>query len=132
MMTYRKHYIPLESSPEIFTELIHKIGVSTEVQFHDVLSLEDPDLLALLPRPVYALVLVFPTSDEYESHVLESDKNVSEYSLSGDQESVVWYKQTINNACGLYGILHSISNGSGRQYNGMYAISHPRNTLFPV
>ncbi|KAK1767900.1 peptidase C12, ubiquitin carboxyl-terminal hydrolase 1 [Phialemonium atrogriseum] len=26
----------------------------------------------------------------------------------------MWFKQTINNACGLYGILHALSNGAAR------------------
>lgn len=30
----------------------------------------------------------------------------------------MWYKQTINNACGLYGILHAISNGDSRDFVG--------------
>ncbi|KAH7312665.1 ubiquitin carboxyl-terminal hydrolase [Stachybotrys elegans] len=116
MTFYRKHYIPLESSPELFTELIHKIGVSPGLEFHDVLSLEDDDLMAMLPRPVYALILVFPTSEEYESHVVAADKDASEYDRGGGHESAVWYKQTINNACGLYAILHAISNGKARDY----------------
>lgn len=28
--------------------------------------------------------------------------------------NVVWYKQTINNACGLYAILHAVCNGDAR------------------
>ncbi len=30
------------------------------LQFQDVYSVEEPDLMALVPRPVYALVLVIP------------------------------------------------------------------------
>ena len=29
---------------------------------------------------------------------------------------MVQYKQTINNACGLYGILHAVSNGDSRHF----------------
>lgn len=31
-------------------------------------------------------------------------------------ERVMWFRQTINNACGLYAILHAISNGEARNY----------------
>lgn len=117
-MSYRKHYIPLESNPTLFTELIHQLGVSNVLEFHDVLSMEEPELLALVPRPTLALVLVFPTSPDYESRVSEEDKDVAEYAKCGEEENVVWYKQTINNACGLYGILHAISNGDAKDFIG--------------
>jgi hypothetical protein len=28
----------------------------------------------------------------------------------------MWFKQTINNACGLYSILHAVCNGEARKY----------------
>jgi ubiquitin carboxyl-terminal hydrolase L3 len=117
-MQYRKHFIPLESNPELFTSLIHRLGVSKTLAFHDVMSLDDSQLLAFIPRPVYALILVFPTSTTYESELAEKDKDKAEYIQSGDEETVVWYRQTINNACGLYGILHSVSNGGARALIG--------------
>ncbi|KAF2119532.1 hypothetical protein BDV96DRAFT_567776 [Lophiotrema nucula] len=105
---WRKHFIPLESNPEVFTELVHKLGVSETVAFHDVFSLEDPDLLAIVPRPVYALVLVFPTTEKYLKWVAEADDG------SAEKDAVVFFEQTINNACGLYALLHAISNGKAR------------------
>ena len=33
-----------------------------------------------------------------------------------EEEPVIWFRQTINNACGLYAILHAISNGEARKY----------------
>lgn len=33
-----------------------------------------------------------------------------------EEEPVMWFRQTINNACGLYAILHAISNGEARKY----------------
>jgi len=113
---YRKHYIPLESNPELFTRLIHQLGVSTSLAFQDVLSIDDHDLLAFIPRPVLALVLVFPTSDTYESQKAKEEALVQAYHGSGKDENVIWFKQTINNACGLYGILHSVSNGDARHH----------------
>lgn len=113
-MTYRKHFIPLESNPALFTALIHQLGVSTSLAFHDVLSIEDPELLAFVPRPALALILVFPTSTVYEEHKSKEETSRDDYSRSGDDEHVMWYRQTINNACGLYGILHAISNGDSR------------------
>ena len=36
--------------------LAYKLGLSTELQFYDVWSLTEPELLALIPRPVFALL----------------------------------------------------------------------------
>lgn len=33
-----------------------------------------------------------------------------------EEAPVMWFRQTINNACGLYAILHAISNGEARKY----------------
>jgi len=116
-MANRKHFLPLESNPEVFTELSHRLGLSPSFAFHDVLSLDDADLLAFVPRPALALVLVFPASGTYSADLAE-DKDTPEYSLCGDDEDAVWFKQTIHNACGLYGILHALSNGAARDHIG--------------
>jgi hypothetical protein len=112
--TYRKHFIPLESNPDVFTELIHKLGVSETLCFQDVLSLDD-DLLEFLPRPAYALVLVFPSTEAYEKRMDEASET---WSASGCGEDVVFFKQTINNACGLYALLHAVCNGDARKEIG--------------
>lgn len=113
---YRKHFIPLESNPIVFTDLIHKLGVSQSLAFSDVLSLDDQELLAFVPRPVYALVLVLPDSAAYAKHKAEEESGLVEYAGSGAGEDAVWFKQTINNACGLYAILHAVANGEAREY----------------
>lgn len=112
---YRKSFIPLESNPEVFTKLINLLGV--RLAFHDVFSLE-PELLAFVPRPAYALVLVFPTSEAREQALAADEATRQPYEGSGADEKVVWYSQTIYNACGLYGILHAVSNGTAREYIG--------------
>ena len=117
-MSYQKHFIPLESNPTLFTELAHRLGLSQDLAFHDVLSTEDADLLALVPRPTLALILVFPTSSSYETQLADEEKHNVDYAKSGDEEDVMWYKQTINNACGLYGIMHAVSNGEAREFVG--------------
>ncbi|KAF2662444.1 cysteine proteinase [Lophiostoma macrostomum CBS 122681] len=113
---YRKYFIPLESNPEVFTELVHKLGVSESLCYQDVFSLDDPDLLAFIPRPAYALVLVFPTTEAYEARCEQEEARTGPYEGHGESEPVVWYKQTIYNACGLYALLHGISNGAARDH----------------
>lgn len=94
--------------------LVHKLGLSPTLSFHDVFSIEDPDLLSFIPRPAAALLLVFPVSKSYEQLRMKEDKDKEEYKGKGEGEPVIWYKQTIRNACGLIGILHAVSNGSSR------------------
>ena len=103
-----------ENNPEVMTSLLHKLGLSKTLQFQDVYSISDPDLLAFIPRPSYALLLVFPVNDTYEKFRHEEDKDVKEYAGYGKGEEVLWFKQTIGNACGLYGLLHAVGNGESR------------------
>lgn len=106
----------LENNPEIMTSLLHKLGLSPHVSFHDVFSIDEPEMLAFVPRPALALLLVFPVSDTYERFRTEEDLDKQEYEGNGEGEEVMWYKQTIGNACGLIGLLHAASNGEARGF----------------
>lgn len=123
--TYRKHFIPLESNPEVFTELIHALGVSPKLAFQDVYSMDDPELLAFIPRPVYALVLVFPCPPEYDERMAKQESELEAYDGAGEDEPVVFWKQTIHNACGLYALLHGICNGEARKHLGKSCCASP-------
>lgn len=114
--------VPAENNPEVMSSLVHKLGLSTTLSFHDVFSIDDPDLLAFVPRPATALLLVFPVSKSYENFRVKEDKDNEEYTGKGADEPVIWYKQTIRNACGLIGLLHAVSNGSSREYIGISAV----------
>lgn len=94
--------------------MVHKLGLSPTLVFSDVYSLTDPDLLAFVPRPSTALLLVFPISKTYESARQAEDANLEEYTSSGPSEPVLWFKQTIRNSCGLIGLLHAACNGEAR------------------
>ncbi|KAJ9669565.1 ubiquitinyl hydrolase 1 [Coniosporium apollinis] len=112
----KKKFIPLENNPEVMSSLVHKLGLSEKLAFHDVFSIDDPDLLAFVPRPAHALLLIFPVSDTYEKFRIQEDSDKPQYDGSGPEEEVIWYKQTIGNACGLIGLLHGVSNGEARSY----------------
>jgi hypothetical protein len=103
-----------ENNPEVMSALVHKLGLSQKLAFHDVFSIDEPELLAFVPRPAHALLLVFPVSETYEKFRRQEDQGKPEYHGHGDAEEVVWYKQTIANACGLIGLLHGVSNGTAR------------------
>lgn len=115
--TDKVSFVPLEANPEVMTALLHQLGLSSKLAIHDVYSLTEPDLLAFVPRPAHALLLVFPVSAAYESHRLAEDALLPEYKGTGGDEpgGVVWFPQTIRNACGLMGLLHAVCNGPARE-----------------
>lgn len=97
------------------SHLVHQLGLSRSFGFTDVYSIDEPDLLAFVPRPAHALLLVFPVSPTYEASRVAEDSQLPEYTGSGPSEPVMWFKQTIRNACGLIGLLHAVSNGEPRK-----------------
>lgn len=101
--------VPLESNPEIFTEFAHDLGLNKSYAFVDIYSLTDPDLLGFVPRPVKALILLFPVNEFFESAKNQSSETVHQGALNGGDRPI-WFKQTVRNACGLYGLLHSLTN----------------------
>ncbi|KAI1262305.1 ubiquitin C-terminal hydrolase L3 [Xylariaceae sp. FL1019] len=112
-----KYFIPLESNPELFTELIHRLGVSKNLSFFDLLTLSASDtyLLSFIPRPAHALILVIPAPMGYAKELDVVEKDIPHHDKSGDEEDAMFYRQTIVNACGLYAILHAVSNGDTRK-----------------
>lgn len=105
----------IENNPEVMSHLVHKLGLSRSFGFTDVYSIDDPDLLAFVPRPAHGLLLVFPVSPTYEASRVAEDSSLPEYTGSGPSEPAMWFKQTIRNACGLIGLLHAVSNGEPRK-----------------
>ena len=57
-----------------------------------------------------------PVSKTYETYRVHEDKDKLDYAGKGAEEPVIWYKQTIRNACGLIGVLHAVSNGTAKDF----------------
>ncbi|KAJ3104165.1 ATP-binding cassette sub- A member 1 [Phlyctochytrium bullatum] len=70
-------------------------------------------MLAFVPRPVIAILLLFPVTDKYEAFRKEQEERLKN---GGNvvSPSVYFLRQTISNACGTIGILHSLANNTGR------------------
>ncbi|OBT70735.1 hypothetical protein VF21_10269 [Pseudogymnoascus sp. 05NY08] len=129
--TKRKTFVPLENNPQVMTHLLHNLGLSPSLSLHDVFSLSDPEMLAFVPRPASALLLVFPVSEGYERYRREEDGGLEEYGgrgfasdagggklgeVGGEGGGVLWFRQTIRNSCGLMALLHAAGNGSAREF----------------
>ena len=108
MTATQTKWVPLEANPELFTSWCSAMGLDTSAYaFHDIYG-TDPDLLAMVPQPVSAVLLLFPITPSMEK--LRADENASASSASPD--GILWFKQTIGNACGTIGLLHALANSS--------------------
>lgn len=105
-----KRVIPLESNPAVFTDLAYNLGLTPVLEFHDVYSLTDKDLLNFLPNPLYAVILLFPLSKNYEDYRKQQD-SINDQPYNNElNNKIKWFKQTIGNGCGLYALLHILTN----------------------
>jgi len=104
----QQKWLPLESNPDVMSKFLHSLGVPEQFQIVDVLGFDDA-LLEMVPQPVYAVILLFPTSENYKNHCL----NIAEKLKSSNQtisDKVYYVKQTISNACGTIALIHSVAN----------------------
>jgi ubiquitin carboxyl-terminal hydrolase L3 len=102
---------PPENNPDVMTHLATQLGLPSTLAFYDVYSLTEPSLLSLIPRPAHALLVTIPMTPAWNAVRQAEESSVGNYSGSGPQEPVLWFKQTIGHACGLIGLLHSVLNG---------------------
>ncbi|XP_049848950.1 ubiquitin carboxyl-terminal hydrolase-like isoform X2 [Schistocerca gregaria] len=82
--------VPLESDPDIFSELMHHLGVSSSANLR-IMELYSTDEEALPNSNVLAVIVVFP-GPSFESPTLEPS----------DDGKCVWFmKQYTRNVCGI-------------------------------
>lgn len=104
--------VPLESNPEVMNKFLQKLGVPTNWNVVDVMGL-DPEMLSWVPRPVLAVMLLFPISEPYEEHKSKEEVDI----LSKGQEvcsDIFYLKQNLSNACGTIAIMHSVANNNDK------------------
>ncbi|EPQ32112.1 uncharacterized protein PFL1_00309 [Pseudozyma flocculosa PF-1] len=103
-------WVPLESNPELFTEWSRGMGLDTSrYTFHDIFGL-DPDLLQMVPQPVEAVLLLYPTTLDTAQMRNDEEATTQEHGANEADGDTIWFKQTIGNACGTIGLLHALSN----------------------
>ena len=106
-------WFPLESNPELLNAYLARLGVNTtQVCLHDVFSTEDW-ALSMIPRPVYAVILLYPLSEKLRQRVYPTtDSSNSSTPQDTSSSSLIYIPQRIGNACGTMAILHATLNAA--------------------
>ncbi|CAH2075477.1 unnamed protein product, partial [Iphiclides podalirius] len=104
--------IPMESNPETMNKYLKRLGVSDKWRMVDVVSLEE-DGLSWLPRPVLALLLLFPLSKTYEDLRKEQEIELRS-AVQQVPKDVFHLKQVLSNVCGTIALVHSVANNTNR------------------
>ncbi|KAF2827946.1 cysteine proteinase [Ophiobolus disseminans] len=106
----------LENNPVVMDHLARSLGLDNTLAFYDIYSLTDADLLAFIPRPVYALLVIIPLTPTWRESRQSEDKDKGEYQGKGEDDPVIWFKQTIGNACGSIGLVHCLLNSEASEH----------------
>src|SRR4051812_42215144 len=96
------------------SEYLHKLGVGSEWQFHEIMGIDD-SLLSMVPQPVLAVLLLFPISNASEQAKSDQQKAIeANPSHHQSAKSLFHMKQTVGNACGTIGLIHAVLNNTDR------------------
>ncbi|XP_039601281.1 ubiquitin carboxyl-terminal hydrolase isozyme L3 isoform X2 [Polypterus senegalus] len=109
-----QRWLPLEANPDVMNQFLKNVGLRPTWQFGDVYGL-DPELLSMVPKPVCAVLLLFPVTEKYESYRQEEESKIN--SQGQEISSQVYFmKQTINlnHACGTVGLIHAVANNQDK------------------
>lgn len=115
-----KQWFPLESNPTVMNKYMKKLGLNLEeYSYQDIFSTEDW-ALEMVPKPVLGVLLLFPITLEEEEFSIEQQDQID---VNGQtvSENVHFIKQTIGNACGTIGLLHSIVNSHAYHSQALFA-----------
>lgn len=115
-MGQAKLFTILENNPSVMNHLARTLGLDPSLSFYDVYSLTDPDLIAFIPRPVHALLVIIPLTEGWHQERKAEDEGKGEYEGKGEDEPVIWFKQTIGNACGSIGLTHCLLNSEAADH----------------
>ena len=105
-------WLPLESNPAMLNEFARRVGMPEKYSFNDVWGLDD-GLTAMLPRPCFALTLLFKPSDKIGAFKREQREKIeqgTEANKMPEGDKLFFMKQYVGNACGTIATIHAIAN----------------------
>ncbi|XP_032883612.1 ubiquitin carboxyl-terminal hydrolase isozyme L1 [Amblyraja radiata] len=100
----------MEINPETLNKCLSRLGVASSWKFVDVLGLEN-ESLSMVPSPVCALMLLFPLSQQHESH---RNHQTSDLSGKGIDSKIYFVVQSISNSCGTIALVNTIANNQDK------------------
>jgi ubiquitin carboxyl-terminal hydrolase L3 len=109
--TKKKKWLPIENNPWLLNKYVNALGMDKSYQYCEIFGFDD-DLLAFAP-PAIAVMLCFPITKENEQKKSEETLHIEENGQFSPK-NLYFMNQTIGNACGTIGILHSISNNTDK------------------
>jgi hypothetical protein len=100
-MKYVKRFEPIESDPQILTQLMYCLGIQETFWFDDVLDYKEES-----QQPALALIAIFPESqkDELGKAAVKAKRTPI------ITDNIKFLRQTIDNSCGLIAVLYCILN----------------------
>ncbi|KAL5012476.1 hypothetical protein ScPMuIL_011027 [Solemya velum] len=100
----KQRWVPLESNPDVLNKYVHNLGIAKKWSFVDVYGMDD-ELLAMVPRPVVAVMLLYPLTDKAKA---------SDFGEVKQEADIYFVKQTIGNACGTIALVHAVANNTDK------------------
>lgn len=101
------NWLPLESNPALLNNFAKRMGMPDNFVWSDVWGFSD-ELLAFVPQPVLACVLLFPTCREIADY---RAKQRAEIEKEGQYLDDLFYvHQYVGNACGTIALCHALAN----------------------
>ncbi|KAF8774560.1 ubiquitin carboxyl-terminal hydrolase isozyme L3-like [Argiope bruennichi] len=101
-------WLPVVSDPDVMNRFLEKVGVPKQWGISDIVSL-DEELLNSVPKPVYAVLLLFPISEDDYEYCMEQEQ-IARYGHPELDRDIYFMHQTITNGCGVVALIHAIAN----------------------
>ena len=97
------HWPALESNPEVFTNYMSRLGMSSEWHICEVFGLDD-DCLGFVPQPCLGAIVTFERTENRD------DGKPGDGTTSNVVPFYMKQTGTLDNACGIVACLHAIMN----------------------
>jgi len=107
------NWFPLESNPDLVNKFAKRMGMPDAFSWVDVWGFDD-DLLAFVPQPVIACVLLFPSCKEISEYKAKQAAEIEKQGQSLDDLFYITQHDKIGNACGTIALCHAMANTSSQ------------------
>jgi len=105
------NWFPLESNPDLVNKFAQRMGMPKGFSWADIWGFDD-ELLAFVPQPVIACVLLFPSCKEITDFKAKQAQKIKENPQHLDNLFYITQHDDIGNACGTIALIHALANTS--------------------